>query len=80
MKQALGIVLAAIALLGGGYLIANLRTRPVGQLRFQKVTFQRGTVHRARFAPDNQTVVYAMVAIGDDLRPPEALCDPSRQP
>ena len=70
-KPALGIALAAIALLGGGYLIANLRSRPVGQLRFQKVTFQRGTVQRARFAPDNQTVVYAMIAVGDDLRPPE---------
>ena len=70
-KQALGIALAAMALLGGGYLIANLRSRPVGLLRFQKVTFQRGTVHRGRFAPDNQTVVYAMIAVGDDAKLPE---------
>ena len=70
-KQALGIALAAMALLGGGYLIANLRSRPVGLLRFQKVTFQRGTVHRGRFAPDNQTVVYAMISVGDDAKLPE---------
>ena len=66
-----GIALAAVALLGGGYLVSQLRSRPTRQLRFQKVTYQRGTVSRARFAPDGQTVVYAMLGVGDDLKPPE---------
>ena len=39
--------------------------------RFQKVTFQQGAIWRARFAPDGQTVVYAMVSAGDDLKPAE---------
>jgi serine/threonine protein kinase len=67
-KLAAGIVLAAIALLGGGYLIAHLRSRPVSQLRFQKVTYQRGTIWSARFAPDGQTIVYSMISVGDDLK------------
>ena len=70
-KQVVGISLAALALLGVGYLVANMRSRPLNRLRFQKVTFQRGTVQRARFAPDSQTVVYSMSTVGDDTRLPE---------
>jgi Tol biopolymer transport system component len=70
-RLAVAIGLAAVALLSSGYLVARLHSRPVGQLRFQKVTFQRGTIMRARFAPDGQTVVYGMVAVGDDLKPTE---------
>ena len=35
-----------------------LQGRPDSKLQFQRMTFQRGTISSARFAPDGQTVVY----------------------
>jgi WD40 repeat protein len=45
---------AALALTARGL----LQGRPDSRLQFQRMTFQRGTVSSARFAPDGQTVVY----------------------
>ena len=35
------------------------RAQPVTNPEFQRLTFQRGTIQRARFTPDGQTVVYS---------------------
>jgi hypothetical protein len=64
---ALGIA----ALLGAVYVAAFLRSHVAPALRFQKITFQQGAAWRGRFAPDGQTIVYAMISIGDDMRPVE---------
>jgi hypothetical protein len=69
-RRALGL-LAVAAVLAAAYFIAARQPGPAPIPRFQKVTFQQGAIWRARFAPDGQTVVYAMVAIGDDLKPVE---------
>jgi Tol biopolymer transport system component/predicted Ser/Thr protein kinase len=49
-------------LLGGvlGFLLrANLKTAEPLRVRFQRLTFQRGRIQSARFAPDGQTIVYS---------------------
>ncbi len=48
------VVGAALALTARGL----LQGRPDSKLQFQRLTFQRGTISSARFAPDGQTVVY----------------------
>jgi Tol biopolymer transport system component len=48
---------AALAALGVGYFIGLRRSSPAPT--FQALTFRRGTVLNARFAPDGQTVVYS---------------------
>jgi predicted Ser/Thr protein kinase len=45
---------AALALAARGL----LQGRPHSKLQFQRMTFQRGMISSARFAPDGQTVVY----------------------
>ena len=45
---------AALALLSRGL----LQSPPDSLLHFQRLTFQRGTISSARFAPDGQTIVY----------------------
>ena len=35
-----------------------LQGRPDSRLQFQRLTYQRGTISSARFAPDGQTIVY----------------------
>lgn len=49
---------AAVALLVSGYLIGASRVSPP-QLKFHRLTFRRGTIHAARFAPDGRTIVYS---------------------
>ncbi|HEY1251110.1 MAG TPA: serine/threonine-protein kinase, partial [Thermoanaerobaculia bacterium] len=51
---ALTLILGALA----GWLIAH-RTAGSAQPKFQRLTFQRGTVHAARYGPDGQTVYYS---------------------
>jgi hypothetical protein len=69
--RAAAAAVAVAALLLAGYLLGTIRRRPVSTPRFQKLSFQRGVVNRARFAPDGQSVVYAMAAVGSDLKLPE---------
>ena len=50
----------ALAVVGGaalGFFARGFRP-PAGPPSFQRLTFRRGTVWTARFAPDGQTVVY----------------------
>ncbi|HKD16402.1 MAG TPA: hypothetical protein VKG23_00945, partial [Thermoanaerobaculia bacterium] len=48
---------AVFAALGLGYVLGTRRHAPVPT--FEQLTFRRGTVLKARFAPDGQTVVYS---------------------
>src|SRR6266545_763835 len=48
------VVGAALALTARGL----LKGRPDSRFEFQRLTYQRGTISSARFAPDGQTVVY----------------------
>src|ERR1700731_1682106 len=49
--------LSSISALGGGFLLGGL-LRKSGPPSFQQLTFRRGTIVSARFAPDGQTIVY----------------------
>jgi eukaryotic-like serine/threonine-protein kinase len=71
LRPRLVVAAGLAAALAAGYLVSGLRTHPDSPLRFQKVTFQRGGLWRARFTPDGQSVVYSMIAVGDDAKPPE---------
>ena len=61
LALALGAALGALAL-------ARLGRKPATPIQFQQLTFQRGQVLSARFAPDGQTMVYSAAWEG---RPPE---------
>ncbi len=43
----------------GVFVKATLGSKPAPAIQFQQLTFQRGQVQSARFAPDGQTIVYA---------------------
>src|SRR5215212_5876223 len=43
----------------GGWWWANRGREEAGEVTFQRMTFRRGTVRGARFAPDGDTVVYS---------------------
>jgi eukaryotic-like serine/threonine-protein kinase len=45
----------ALALVGVGW----LHFRPKPEVRFQRITFRRGTIHTARFTPDGNSVIYS---------------------
>jgi len=53
---AAGLVVGALV---GGALVARRRPAAPGSATFQPMTYRRGTVFSARFAPDGQTVVYS---------------------
>ncbi|HKF45144.1 MAG TPA: protein kinase [Thermoanaerobaculia bacterium] len=61
-----GVAAIALAALAVGFLLGKGRGGTAPQ--FQRLTFRRGTVLSARFAPDGQTVLYAAAWEG---RPPE---------
>jgi len=63
---ALGTALAALLVLTGG-LALRLREGP-GRFSFQRVTFQRGTLTGARFAPDGKTLFYSASWAGGPVR------------
>ena len=65
MKRILGL-LGVAALFAAGYFASSLRSDPAVVPRFEKVTFQKGGILGARFAPDGQTVVYAAYGVGGD--------------
>ncbi|MEX1245889.1 MAG: protein kinase [Thermoanaerobaculia bacterium] len=62
---------ALLALLAGGglaLLLQNaLRGKPDSPVQFQRLTFQRGLLQSARFAPDGQTIVYSAAWDGGPL-------------
>jgi hypothetical protein len=50
--------LAGVLLVGLGAFVARWSVKPPADLRFQQLTFRRGGIWSARFAPDGQTIVY----------------------
>ena len=73
----------ALAGLAVGALVAALLLRrpaaeaPAGQPVFRQLTFRRGTVYGARFAPDGKTIVYSA---GWDGRAPELFATQADSP
>jgi Tol biopolymer transport system component/predicted Ser/Thr protein kinase len=64
-------VLGIAALVTAAYFAAALRSHPPPAPRFQRISYQKGNVWSARFAPDGQTVVYGMLGVGSDFKPAE---------
>ena len=62
-RRSLGPILAAAAVLaavvGIGAFVAGKKAGRTPPPSFRQLTFQRGTIHSARFAPDEQTVLYS---------------------
>ena len=62
-RRSLGPILAAAAVLaavvGIGAFVAGKKAGRTSPPSFRQLTFQRGTIHSARFAPDEQTVLYS---------------------
>jgi serine/threonine protein kinase len=69
-----GAALVAIGLLAGaaaGAFVAGRQRPPSssnGTARFRQLTFERGTIRDARFAPDGSSVVYSAAWDGNPLR------------
>jgi hypothetical protein len=65
-----GLILAAAAALAAGVVIGFVATRKprVDPPSYRPLTFQRGSIGRARFAPDGQTVVYAAAWHGNPVQ------------
>jgi eukaryotic-like serine/threonine-protein kinase len=62
---------AAVGLLGvgfGGGALATRRSAPQGATAYRRLTFRRGMIRTARFAPDFQTVLYGALWDGDVCR------------
>jgi hypothetical protein len=55
------LAIAGIVAAAGVGLFLGRKTAAVAQPRFQRLTFQRGTVLDARFGPDRETVYYSAV-------------------
>ena len=65
LKPALG-ALALLAALGAGFLVAGRLRAP--KPIFRQITYHRGFIQSARFAPDGQTVVYGSTRRDEPLR------------
>ncbi len=52
----LALVIGAVL---GAFILTRVRSKPAAAIQFQQLTFQRGQVLSARFAPDGQTIVYS---------------------
>jgi len=61
---ATGVLLTAF----GAYLLGRTRRTNTTQPEFQQLTFRRGTIRNARFAPDGQTIIYAASMDGGPTR------------
>ncbi|MCU0231004.1 MAG: serine/threonine-protein kinase, partial [Acidobacteria bacterium] len=64
-RAALGLLALAA---GAGLFVAGRESAPPGALKFQRLTFRRGTVWSARFAPDGQAIVYGASWEGQPIR------------
>jgi serine/threonine protein kinase len=56
-KQAAGALIILLALAGTYYAARN--NAPVSTPHFHQLTFQRGSIYGAKFAPDGQSIVYS---------------------
>jgi Tol biopolymer transport system component len=66
LRQAVG-TLALLAALAAGLLLAG-RLREPAKASFRQITYHRGFIQSARFAPDGQTVVYGSTRRDEPLR------------
>ena len=57
-KPAVGVLIAALALAGVYYAASRNRAAPVAP-RFHQLTFQRGTIYGAKFAPDGESILFS---------------------
>ena len=57
-RTAVALALAVGVGLAGGLFLAK-RQAPISQPVYQQLTFRRGNVYSARFAPDGQTIIYS---------------------
>ncbi|MGH9704908.1 MAG: protein kinase domain-containing protein [Candidatus Acidiferrales bacterium] len=61
-QKSLAVIAGAVVLTAlvtaGAFLLLGGRTAPVQQPSYHQITFRRGEVRGARFAPDGQTIVY----------------------
>src|SRR6266852_1213987 len=57
-KQAAAVLLAVLAL-AGTYYAARNNSRPQLSPHFHQLTFQRGSIYGAKFAPDGQSILYS---------------------
>jgi serine/threonine protein kinase/dipeptidyl aminopeptidase/acylaminoacyl peptidase len=62
----IGLTLLALAV-GLGYILGH-RAKPSSEVTYHQLTFRKGTVLSARFAPDNRTIIYGAAWGGN---PPE---------
>ena len=62
----IALLLLAVAV-GLGYILGH-RSKPSSEVTYHQLTFRKGTVLSARFAPDNRTVIYSAAWGGN---PPE---------
>ncbi|HUM01258.1 MAG TPA: protein kinase [Thermoanaerobaculia bacterium] len=60
-KRTLGVVFIGLAILAAGFLAASWAAgRGDGSFpKFRRITYRRGYVSNARFAPDGQTIIYS---------------------
>ncbi len=58
------VAAAVLVAVAGGYLIGT-RTKRTEPPAFKRLTFRRGHVNEARFAPDGQTILYGALWEGD---------------
>ena len=68
-RQLLQFVLVGLALFAafGGGLVVGHRTEPAPPALYHQLTFRRGIIRMARFAPDGQTVVYGAAWEGNPI-------------
>jgi len=59
LGAALAIAAVLAAAVGIAAFVAGKKTGRVTPAAFRELTFQRGEIHSARFAPDGQTILYA---------------------
>jgi Tol biopolymer transport system component len=63
---AFGLALLATAV--GAFIAARMSSRPPPGPSYRQLTFQRGRIGAARFAPDGQTIVYGAAWNGEPMR------------
>ncbi len=57
--------IAALALIAGGILVGRSSVGSPPMSRYNPLTFQRGTVYSARYAPDGHTIIYSAAWEGE---------------
>jgi hypothetical protein len=80
INRALLVLLYIVSVAGAGWgawTIANRLNAPKGEVAFKRVTFRRGELRGARFAPDGDTLIYS--ASWEGL-PPEVFIGNRRSP